>query len=164
MKKSKASIIMFILLLAFWIILATQANWTTLIIGVLASGLVVFLNRDLLFKTNEATRLNVTSVRKGFIVFYVLLVNIFKSNLQVAKIVLSRKMPIDPGFETIRQPLKKELNQSLYANAITLTPGTLTVEMDDRHILVHGLIHHQVKDLEGSSMEKAFIGLEGDFL
>ena len=63
MKKSKASIIMFILLLAFWIILATQANWTTLIIGVLASGLVVFLNRDLLFKTNEATRLNVTSVR-----------------------------------------------------------------------------------------------------
>jgi multicomponent Na+:H+ antiporter subunit E len=95
-----------------------------------------------------------------FVLIFILIFNIIKSNIEVAKIVLSKKMPIDPGFVTIDQKLKKELNQALYANAITLTPGTLTVDMDHEKIVVHGLLKKHVRDLEGSSLEKAFLDLE----
>jgi multicomponent Na+:H+ antiporter subunit E len=95
-----------------------------------------------------------------FVLIFVLIANIIKSNIEVAKIVLSKKMPIDPGFVTIDQKLKKELNQALYANAITLTPGTLTVDMDKDKIVVHGLLKQHVRDLEGSRLEKAFLDLE----
>jgi len=162
MKKTKAAVILFIFLLTFWLILSSKIDLTIVIVGFFASMLILFLNYDLIFNHQEATRLGIRTLIKLVVLFYVLIANIIKSNVEVAKIVLSPKLPIDPGFERVRQPLKKDLNQSLYANAITLTPGTLTVEMDDDHILVHGLIKSQIKHLEGSALEKAFIDLEGD--
>jgi multicomponent Na+:H+ antiporter subunit E len=161
MKKTRAAVILFVLLLAFWLILSSKINLTIVIVGFFASLLILFINYDLIFNHQEATRLGFRTLIKLVVLFYVLISNIILSNIEVAKIVLSPKLPIDPGFERVRQPLKKDLNQSLYANAITLTPGTLTVEMDDEHILVHGLIKSHVKNLEGSALEKAFIDLEG---
>jgi multicomponent Na+:H+ antiporter subunit E len=69
-------------------------------------------------------------------------------------------MKINPGFKKIKQPLKKEFNQALFANAITLTPGTLTVDMDDEYILVHGLEMEHIDEIEQSNMQKAFERLE----
>ena len=125
------------------------------------SALVVFYNYDLIFNEHEATSLSLRLIWRLSKLLFILIYNIAKSNIEVAKIVLSKKMPIDPGFVTIKNPLKKDLNQAFYANAITLTPGTLTVDMDQEHIVVHGLIKEQVHLLEGSDLEKAFIALEG---
>ena len=124
--------------------------------------MVVFYNYDLIFNRQEATTLTFRVIGRFITLFFVLIYNIAKSNIQVAKIVLSKKMPIDPGFVTIKNPLEKELNQAFLANAITLTPGTLTVEMDKDHIVVHSLIKKQVHKLDDSNLEKAFIALEED--
>ncbi len=122
--------------------------------------MVVFFNYDLIFNKAEVTKLTIRTFFSFFVLVFILLYNIVVSNIEVAKIVLSKKMPIDPGFVTIKNKLNKELNQALYANAITLTPGTLTVDMNHDEIVVHGLLRQQVKDLEGSRMEKAFLDLE----
>lgn len=162
LKKKYGAIILFILLLIFWFILSFKVDLTITIIGFFVSGMVVFLNFDLVFNNTEVSKLTFRTIKRLFVLFFVLLFNIAKSNIEVAKIVLSKKMPIDPGFVTIKNPLKRELNQALFANAITLTPGTLTVDMNDDEIVVHGLVKEQVSHLDGSSLEKAFIALEED--
>jgi multicomponent Na+:H+ antiporter subunit E len=164
MKKKHGAVFLFILLLSFWLILSAKLDLTIIIAGCLASFLVVFYNYDLVFNRHETTKLTLKSVQRFIVLFFVLLINIAKSNIEVAKIVLSKDMHIDPGFVKIRQPLKKPLNQALYANAITLTPGTLSIDATDNEIIVHGLIQSHVKNIEGSQLEKVFIDFEGESL
>ena len=162
MNKRNGAILLFIFLLGFWFILSTKIDFTIAIIGFFASLLVVFYNFDLIFNDQEVTKLTLRSLISFVALCFVLLKNIVKSNIEVAKIVLNPKLPIKPGFVKIRNPLKKELNQALYANAITLTPGTLSVDVDQDFILVHGLNMDLVKNLEHSDLEKAFIHFEGE--
>jgi multicomponent Na+:H+ antiporter subunit E len=69
-------------------------------------------------------------------------------------------MPIEPAFYTIKQPLKRSFNQTIFANSITLTPGTLTVDFDDDTMLIHGLLPHHIDDLIHSKAWRYFEGLE----
>jgi len=160
--KKHGVIILFILLLAFWFVLSFKIDLTIAAIGFMVSSLVVLFNYDLVFNNTEATKLTFRTIKRFIVLFFVLIYNIAISNIEVAKIVLSKKMPIDPGFVTIKNPLKKELNQALFANAITLTPGTLTVDMNEEEIIIHGLVKESVKALDGSSLERAFMALEED--
>lgn len=160
--KKYGAIILFLLLLIFWFILSFRIDLTIAIIGCVVSTMIVLFNYDLVFNNTETTKLTFRMIGKFFVLLAVLIFNIVKSNIEVARIVLSKKMPIDPGFVTIKNPLKKELNQALFGNAITLTPGTLTVDMNDEEIVIHGLVKEHVKHLDGSSLEKAFMALEED--
>ena len=56
--------------------------------------------------------------------------------------------------------IKKDLNKVIYANAITLTPGTLSVDMDENFILVHALTNAAANGIEGSILEQGIIELE----
>lgn len=163
MNKTKryGAFILLVLLIVFWMIIASTISLIELIVGILASLLIVLYSMDLVFTKDEMTSFSPRTIKALFSLFLRLIREIVVSNFHVAKIVLSRKLPIDPGFEMIRQPLKKDLNQTLYGNAITLTPGTLTVDITDEGIIVHGLEKHLIKSLEGSSLEKAFMNLEG---
>jgi len=155
-------VILFILIVIFWIVLSFKIDLTIVIIGVLVSLMVVMFNYDLIFNQSEVSKLTFNLIKHLVTLFFVLIYNIAKSNVEVAKIVLSKDMPIDPGFVTIKNPLDKELNQALFANAITLTPGTLTVDMDHDEIVVHGLVKEHVRALDKSPLENAFIALEDD--
>jgi multicomponent Na+:H+ antiporter subunit E len=160
LSKKTGAIVLFILIFIFWVILSFKISLTIAIIGLFVSSLIVLFNYDLVFNSAEISKVSFMYLKNLIVLFFVLIFNIAKSNIEVAKIVLSKKMPIDPGFVTIKNPLKKELNQALFANAITLTPGTLTVDMTDEEIVVHGLVKKHVEDLDNSSLEKAFIALE----
>jgi multicomponent Na+:H+ antiporter subunit E len=160
LSKKTGAIVLFILIFIFWVILSFKISLTIAIIGLFVSSLIVLFNYDLVFNSAEISKVSFMYLKNLIVLFFVLIFNIAKSNIEVAKIVLSKKMPIDPGFVTIKNPLKKELNQALFASAITLTPGTLTVDMTDEEIVVHGLVKKHVEDLDNSSLEKAFIALE----
>jgi len=142
------------------VVLSSKITLIQLIVGFFASLLVVFYNCDLVFNDLEATKITFKFIGRLIHLFIVLLIEIVKSNIHVMMIVLSPKMKINPGFKKIKQPLKKEFNQALFANAITLTPGTLTVDMDDEYILVHGLEMEHIDDIKKSDMQKAFERLE----
>jgi len=160
LSKKVGAITLFILVFIFWVILSFKVNLPIAIIGLLVSSLIVLFNYDLVFNSAEVSKLSFRFIKNLLVLFFVLIFNIAKSNIEVAKIVLSKKMPIDPGFVTIKNPLQKELNQALFANAITLTPGTLTVDMNKDEIVIHGLVKKHVEDLDNSSLENAFIALE----
>lgn len=148
MKRRQGAVVLFMLLFIFWVVLSSKITLIQLIVGFFASLLVVFYNYDLVFNDLEATKITFKFIGRLIHLFIVLLIEIVKSNIHVMMIVLSPKMKINPGFKKIKQPLKKEFNQALFANAITLTPGTLTVDMDDEFILVHGLEMENIDDIE----------------
>ncbi len=70
-----------------------------------------------------------------------LLGEIFKSSWTVTKIALSPKMPIQQHFFSVPYTQKTDLGQVIFANSITLTPGTLTVETEAGNFLVHALAY-----------------------
>jgi multicomponent Na+:H+ antiporter subunit E len=159
-KKRNGVIVLCILLLVFWIILASTLDWIEVVVGFFASLMIVIYSYEMIFSDDEANKVRPKMIKSLFILIVVLLKEIVVANFHVAKIVLSRKMPIQPGFVEIKQPLKKSLNQALFGNAITLTPGTLTVDMSDEIIIIHGLNVDEAKNISGSSLEKVFINVE----
>ena len=74
-----------------------------------------------------------------FVVFVpVFIYECIKANLQVAYLVLHPEMPIHPGIVKVRTKLKSDSGRTMLANCITLTPGTLTVDItDDGHLYIH---------------------------
>jgi len=159
-KKRNGAILLLFLLTVFWMIIASSINLVELIIGFLASTIIVLYSYDMIFTSDDATKLTPKTIIAISVLFYTLIKEIVIANFEVARIVLSRDMPINPGFKIIRQPLKKDLNQALFGNAITLTPGTLTIDMNDEEIIVHGLRIENIDKIEGSALQKAFIRLE----
>ena len=62
------------------------------------------------------------------------------SAIAVVKVVWNPSLPIRPGFDNIKTNLKTDASRVLYANSITLTPGTYTVDLEDDGLLVHSLV------------------------
>jgi len=159
-KKRNGALVLGVLLFMFWMIIASTIDPIELIVGLFASILIVLYSYQMVFTEDESNKIKPGMLKALFILAITLIKEIIVANFHVAKIVLSKKMPINPGFVKIKQPLKKDLNQALFGNAITLTPGTLTVDMGDDEIIVHGLKVEYAKNIENSHLEKVFVHLE----
>lgn len=70
---------------------------------------------------------------------FVFLAELVKANLNVARIVVHPKLPIHPGIVKFDTTLNSEMAKMLLANSITLTPGTLTVDIVDNTFYIHWL-------------------------
>lgn len=80
-------------------------------------------------------------------------VRVAMSNLHVAKLVLGPKSNIEPRFIRMPVGLSDEREQTTLACAITLTPGTLTINVDQQSILVHALDPVSATDVENGAIE-----------
>ncbi len=78
------------------------------------------------------------------------LVAVVKSNLDVAFRVLSPRLPINPGIVRVKTTLKSSLGRMILANSITLTPGTITVDIKEDDLYIHW-INIQSADIEEST-------------
>jgi len=85
---------------------------------------------------------------KFLIVFFVALI---RSNVDMARRVLSPSLPIRPAVVEVRTGLESSLGRLLLANSITLTPGTLTVNVRDDRILVHWIDCPPGSDIESAT-------------
>lgn len=77
---------------------------------------------------------------------------IIKANFSVARIVLDPRLPIQPRIIRIDARSLPDASQATLANSITLTPGSLTLDIDDGHIEVHCLTDESADDLQGGEM------------
>jgi multicomponent Na+:H+ antiporter subunit E len=146
------------LYLLFWIVISENAKIETIFIGIIISLLVVTLNKDLMcinrklnFRKNSMLWISYTTL---------MLKEILVSNINVAKIVLSPKIVISPQIVTIRTKIKSDFNKTIFANTITLTPGTLSISMDGDKIDVHCLKGEYSKGLTNSAFEKIILKVE----
>lgn len=90
-----------------------------------------------------------------------LLKEIVKANLAVARIILDPKLPINPHLIRVHPSQKTPVGQVSYANSITLTPGTITLDVRDGTILVHALTEKAAAGLAGGEMDRRVTRMEG---
>ncbi|MCZ0701941.1 multicomponent Na+:H+ antiporter subunit E [Natronobacillus azotifigens] len=149
-----------IVLLVFWIVIDAQIEFESIILGLIAVISIMYLNRDLAFSSREIGVVNGIYMWRFLKLVAFLVIEVVKSNIQVAKIVLHPKMPIQPSFVTIPVKPKKDFHKVVYGNVITLTPGTLTVDVTKNGYIVHTLTEETKADLKNNPMEERVMQLE----
>jgi multicomponent Na+:H+ antiporter subunit E len=85
---------------------------------------------------------------------------IFVANLHVAKIILSPSLPIRPLLVHYRASQKTDLGRAIYANSITLTPGTITTGVDGDDLEIHSLTWVDVDGREEDEMDRRVTWVE----
>lgn len=126
-------------LVLFWVIIVETLLPHIFLLGLLSIGVIVFVAKE--FVLTEDVRFSLHLPNLWRIVKYVghLVYQIIVANIQVARIVLSKHMIISPTFIRFKSPVKKDATKAILGNSITLTPGTLTVDIDEDEFVVHGL-------------------------
>ncbi len=128
----------FIISFGFWILLVWPLDWQEIFIGLLAALIAMILFGGML-RIKELKKL-FNPLRYLWGLYYILALGyyIIKANLDVAYRVLHPQMPIRPGIVRVKTALKNDVARTILANSITLTPGTLSVEISDNgHYYVH---------------------------
>ncbi len=86
---------------------------------------------------------------------------IIKANIDVALRILSPRLPISPTMVEVQTSQKSALGQVIYANSITLTPGTVSVDLTDDMIIVHALSRESAEALMDGEMDRRVTVMEG---
>jgi multicomponent Na+:H+ antiporter subunit E len=125
----------FILLFAFWLLLSFSLDPGFLVAGVVLTLIVVLLTQG---KYPHKEWL-LSPLRWFWMIIYIpyFLYYCVKANLDVAYRVVHPDVPIRPGIVKVTTSLKSNLGKTFLANSITLTPGTLTVDMVGSDVYVH---------------------------
>lgn len=89
-----------------------------------------------------------------------LLGQIARASLDVARRILTPGLPISPRVVRVRPSQHTELGQVIYANSITLTPGTVSINLEGGAIEVHALTREAAEALEAGEMDRRVAALE----
>lgn len=160
LQSRKNILIMFFLLLFFWSIIDGKLTVESVLLGACSALLILYLNRDILFTRADGGPVTPRFLWHFMTLIAVLIVEIVKSNINVAKIVLNPKMPIAPSFVRVPVRFRKDFNKVLYGNVVTLTPGTLTVDIVGDEYIIHALTREAAEGLKGSALEEHVLRLE----
>lgn len=138
-------------LFGFW--LALSGHYTPLLLsfGVGSCVLVVYLALRMDVVDKEGVPLQI-AVR---FLLYVpwLMKEVFVANLEVAKVILDPKMPISPRMVVFHGSQKTDLGRVIYANSITLTPGTITTGVEGQEFQIHALSAADLETGEEQAMD-----------
>ena len=140
------------LLAILWVALSGYFTVWLLSLGVLSVVAAVVLGRQLGVIDREGYPLHWASRLVRYLPW--LLVEIVKSNVDVVKAIARPRMAISPQLLTVKASAKSDIGRVLYANSITLTPGTITVHIDDDTLVVHALTAGGAEGLEGGEMNR----------
>ena len=126
----------FIFAFVFWLLLVGSIDRNEMVAGVLvaAASAVLTLGRAPIL---NGIRLTPTAPLSFLAYLGSLLVALLRANLDMARRVLSPALPIRPAMVRITTSLRSDLGRLVLANSITLTPGTLSVDIDGDTLLVH---------------------------
>ena len=136
------SIFIACLLLVFWLLISGDFDWQHVATGIILSVLLTVFWNQLTIHERGVTRFTWRQIRIFLRYFIFLALEIIKANFVVAFIVLNPKMEISPGMIVLKVTLKKDLPRVFYANSITMTPGTISVDLEGDRLLVHGMTRH----------------------
>ena len=142
----------FSILFALW--LAFSEHWDVfhLSLGLLCSALVSYMSHDLMFH-HFHWHLNPYASARFLLYLPWLFYQIVLANLHVARMVLHPRMPITPRIFDFPTRLRKEIALATLGNSITLTPGTITIDIFEGKFCVHALTQKVADDLLGGEME-----------
>lgn len=146
-------------LYALWLLLSGFLHEPLLLgLGVLSVCAVVFIAHRMDLVDHEGHPIHL-SRRFGTYLPW-LLWEIVKSNIAVAKVILSPRMPLSTSVMTTAGSQRSELGLTIYANSITLTPGTVTLAIDDNVLSVHALTREAAEGVASGDMDRRVAAVE----
>ncbi len=150
MKKIYSRIVLFVISFIVWILFTFSFDLQHIIVGLLCSLIVTILVGDIytqnLYKFKNPSRYL-------WFVYYILVLfwEMLKANIDVAYRVLHPKLPIKPGIVKVKTKLKSDTGLTFLANSITLTPGTMSVDVDKEN----GVLYVHWINVKTTDIEKA---------
>ena len=146
--KLKNILVSFTIAFIFWILLNN-----TLDPMILGTGALLSLGISLIFCSRcdvfSELKLTPAAFLYTFIYIIVFLYELIKSNLDVARRVITPALPIKPGIVEVKTRLRSKMGRMILANSITLTPGTLTIDMVEDTLYIHWI------DVKTENIEEA---------
>ena len=141
-------------LFVFWILLSASFEWIHLGLGLVLSFSVAWINSG---HSPFVPKFRLWSR----ILLYLpwLFYKIVQSSLHVTRLILHPALPIDPQLISVKSKLNHHAAVVLFGNSITLTPGTITAEVDRNNLIVHALDKALSEDFESKEMESKIADL-----
>ena len=145
-------------LASFWLLMSGIYTPLILFLGFVSVLFVLYLIRRMDTLDEDVFEFKLKT--KYFSYWSWLAKEIFKANINVSKVILSPRLKLSPRM--VRVPLSQstELAKVIYANSITLTPGTVSVEIEGNEIIVHALTQELMDGLIEGDMDKRVTHLE----
>lgn len=156
---------MVLLLFVLWLVLngrftADAGMLQIVVVGIVVSGLAYWFAHKALGYTLKAELRMLKKAPILIAYLFVLIKEIISANFQMMKIITSKKAEIHPVIVKIKVPLKTNFAKVLLANSITLTPGTITAELEGDEFTIHCVDTAFSEGMESSSFVKMLERLE----
>lgn len=149
-----------IALFAFWLLLSGHYTPFLLAAGLASSLLIVWFSDGLMSVVDrEGHPVHLTL--SAFTYWPWLLWEIAKSAWDVTKRILNPALPISPVMVRLKAGQRSAVGRVTYANSITLTPGTITMELEGDNLLVHALTREGAASLVAGDMDRRVSRFEG---
>jgi multicomponent Na+:H+ antiporter subunit E len=142
---------------AIWLLLSQSYNAFHIVLGLLVSFGVALLNTDHATSPFENIR---WSRMLGYLPW--LFWRILQSGIHLSFLILHPRLPIDPKLIRYHTNLQEQAGIVLLGNSITLTPGTITAEVNSNELIVHAMDDKSAADLTSLRMEQKIAGAFGD--
>lgn len=140
--------------LLFYLVLGDPSYWFDWVTGVASAAIVAITLSQISLDHDPTISGTPGRIVRGTLYVPVLLFEIVKSNLVVARVILSPSLPVKPSMTRVRVLVGSGLPLMTLSNSITLTPGTLTVRARDENLYVHTLIPWARQGLFDGSLER----------
>ena len=146
-------------LFAIWLLLS--GHYATLIVtfGVISALAVAAIAARMELVDREGHPLHLGWSAPGYWLW--LMWQVIIANLDVARRILDPRLPISPTVIRLRAGQKTELGRVIYANSITLTPGTVTIDVEGDEFVVHAISQAAARALESGRMNRRVNRMEG---
>lgn len=156
-----SKLVTFVILFMFWMLLSGMFDVFHLFLGVISSAAVAWFSSHLLFPAGKMA-FNLRAVLGMLLYLPWLFWQILIANLQVARIVLHPRMMelLNPQIVRFQTRLKSPFARVTFAQSITLTPGTITINIDDQEFTVYALTDYTAESLPGEMEKRVIAALE----
>lgn len=145
---------LFVLLLLLWIIFNGRITVEVLIIGALLSLAVTLFCNKYFYKEDRSDKHYIRNTLLLVQYMGILIIEIIKANIATIGILMKKEIVINPCFCHFKTNLKNPLHRILLANSITLTPGTITVDLDEKG---NYTVHCLTKEFADGINESIFV-------
>ncbi|MDE0955143.1 MAG: Na+/H+ antiporter subunit E [Pseudomonadales bacterium] len=147
-----------IILIVFWLLNSGHYNYLILALGAASIAIVVLIahRMDVVDHESQTIHLSLEYPRFGLW----LIKEIVVANLTVVKHIWLGNKTITPTVKVIKASQTTDVGKVIYANSITLTPGTVTLGLVNDEIMVHALIQENIVALESGDMDSRVSRLE----
>ncbi len=135
-------VLMFAMCMVTWFVFSGRYDVFHLVLGMISSLIVTWASGDLLSPNRKISMRCAMTISWRMAVYLIwLVIEVVKANIHVFKLALSPNVRdrIEPSIVTFKTVLKTDLAKFVLANSITLTPGTVTIKIEDGVFVVHAI-------------------------